>query len=133
MMVMQKFVVITLSLIASVSAAKAEEYVYCTHGLRKIDDGKMTAYYQAALFRLSDLKFKTEQGWQYQIPCQPDSCEVSTSENSVLLHKKLSEGHEVYLTTFDQPNMEIVVDRTRVTHSGKRTAYIEFQCDWFDE
>jgi len=119
-------------MVASVSAAQAEDYVYCTHGLRKIDDGKMTAYYQAALFRLSDLKFKTEKDWQYQIPCEQDSCEVSTSENSVLLHKKLTEGHEIYLTKFDQPNMEIVVDRTRVTHSGKRTAYIEFQCEWFD-
>ncbi|NBT88583.1 MAG: hypothetical protein EBT51_09820 [Flavobacteriaceae bacterium] len=132
MLVINKAKEITLIIVASVSAAQAEDYVYCTHGLRKIDDGKMTAYYQAALFRLSDLKFKTEKDWQYQIPCEQDSCEVSTSENSVLLHKKLTEGHEIYLTKFDQPNMEIVVDRTRVTHSGKRTAYIEFQCEWFD-
>jgi hypothetical protein len=132
MLVINKAKEITLIIVASVSAAQAEGYVYCTHGLRKIDDGKMTAYYQAALFRLSDLKFKTEKDWQYQIPCEQDSCEVSTSENSVLLHKKLTEGHEIYLTKFDQPNMEIVVDRTRVTHSGKRTAYIEFQCEWFD-
>jgi len=132
MLVINKAKEITLIIVASVSAAQAEDYVYCTHGLRKIDDGKMTAYYQAALFRLSDLKFKTEKDWQFQIPCEQDSCEVSTSENSVLLHKKLTEGHEIYLTKFDQPNMEIVVDRTRVTHSGKRTAYIEFQCEWFD-
>ena len=132
MLVINKAKEITLIIVASVSAAQAEDYVYCTHGLRKIDDGKMTAYYQAALFRLSDLKFKTEKDWQYQIPCEQDSCEVSTSENSVLLLKKLTEGHEIYLTKFDQPNMEIVVDRTRVTHSGKRTAYIEFQCEWFD-
>ena len=132
MLVINKAKEITLIIVASVSAAQAEDYVYCTHGLRKIDDGKMTAYYQAALFRLSDLKFKTEKDWQYQIPCEQDSCEVSTSENSVLLHKKLTEGHEIYLTKFDQPNMEIVVDRTRVTLSGKRTAYIEFQCEWFD-
>jgi len=132
MLVINKAKEITLIIVASVSAAQAEDYVYCTHGLRKIDDGKMTAYYQAALFRLSDLKFKTEKDWQYQIPCEQDSCDVSTSENSVLLHKKLTEGHEIYLTKFDQPNMEIVVDRTRVTHSGKRTAYIEFQCEWFD-
>ena len=132
MLVINKAKEITLIIVASVSAAQAEDYVYCTHGLRKLDDGKMTAYYQAALFRLSDLKFKTEKDWQYQIPCEQDSCEVSTSENSVLLHKKLTEGHEIYLTKFDQPNMEIVVDRTRVTHSGKRTAYIEFQCEWFD-
>ena len=132
MLVINKAKEITLIIVASVSAAQAGDYVYCTHGLRKIDDGKMTAYYQAALFRLSDLKFKTEKDWQYQIPCEQDSCEVSTSENSVLLHKKLTEGHEIYLTKFDQPNMEIVVDRTRVTHSGKRTAYIEFQCEWFD-
>ena len=132
MLVINRAKEITLIIVASVSAAQAEDYVYCTHGLRKIDDGKMTAYYQAALFRLSDLKFKTEKDWQYQIPCEQDSCEVSTSENSVLLHKKLTEGHEIYLTKFDQPNMEIVVDRTRVTHSGKRTAYIEFQCEWFD-
>ena len=132
MLVINKAKEITLIIVASVSAAQAEDYVYCSHGLRKIDDGKMTAYYQAALFRLSDLKFKTEKDWQYQISCEQDSCEVSTSENSVLLHRKLTEGHEIYLTKFDQPNMEIVVDRTRVTHSGKRTAYIEFQCEWFD-
>lgn len=118
--------------LSSGATAYGEEYVFCTHGLRKLDNGEIKAHTQTALFRISDLKLKTEQGWRYELACQPDLCDISMSNHSVIIHKKISEGHEVYLTTFDKPNMEIIVDRTRLTHTGKRTAYIEFQCDWFD-
>lgn len=119
-------------IVTSACAAYSEAYVYCTHGLRKFDDGPFSAYTQTALFRLSDLTLKTEKGWQYEIPCSSATCDITTSENSVLIHKKIAQGHELYLTLFDKPNMEIIIDRTRVINSGKRTVYIEFQCDWYE-
>lgn len=133
MMVLEKLSVLILVVFSCVNGAQSEEYVYCSHGLRKLDDRKMTAYAQSALFRLADLKFKTELGWQYEIECPNGTCDISKSQNSVLIHKKLTEGHEIYLTRFDKPNMEIIIDRTRVTTSMKRSAYVEFQCEWFEE
>ena len=133
MMVIEKLSVLILVVFSCVNAAQSEEYVYCTHGLRKLDDRKMTAYTQSALFRLADLKFKTELGWQYEIECPNGTCDISKSQNSVLIHKKLTEGHEIYLTRFDKPNMEIIIDRTRVTTLMKRSAYVESQCEWFEE
>lgn len=133
MMVLEKLSVLILVVFSCVNAAQSEEYVYCNHGLRKLDDRKMTAYTQSALFRLADLKFKTELGWQYEIECPDGTCDISKSQNSVLIYKKLTEGHEIYLTRFDKPNMEIIIDRTRVTTSMKRSAYVEFQCEWFEE
>ena len=132
-MVLEKLSVLILVVFSCVNGAQSEEYVYCTHALRKLDDRKVTAYTQSALFRLADLKFKTELGWQYEIECPNGTCDISKSQNSVLINKKLTEGHEIYLTRFDKPNMEIIIDRTRVTTSMKRSAYVEFQCEWFEE
>lgn len=118
--------------ISTAAVASETRYVLCTHGLRSLDGAAATSYIQPVLFRTSDLRFKTDQGWDYELGCDDQTCSISQTDTSVILHKPISAGHEIYKIMFDAPNMEVVLDRIRMTHDRIRTSHIEFQCDWFD-
>ena len=127
-------IVLALSVISPPTSAMTSEtqFVLCTHGLRSLDGASATSYIQPVLFRTSDLRFKTDQGWDYELGCDNHSCAVSQDDTSVILHKPIDTGHEIYKIVFDAPNMEIILDRIRMTHDRIRTSHIEFQCEWFD-
>lgn len=127
-------IALALSVMSPPTSATASQtqYVLCTHGLRSLDGAAATSYIQPVMFRTSDLRFKTDQGWDYELDCNDQSCAVSQDETSVILHKPIDTGHEIYKIAFDAPNMEIILDRIRMTHDRIRTSHIEFQCEWFD-
>jgi hypothetical protein len=126
------FAIISLGFAAQAVAAD-EKYVLCTHGLRSLDGAELQAFMAPSIFRLSDLKFKAQDGWRYEINCASPTCLASEKQHSVLLSSATPDYHESYHIRFDAPNMEIITDRMRLGHTRKRTSYVEFQCDWIDE
>lgn len=134
MVVFLRFLILVVaSSVTQTSFANAQEnLVLCTNGFRSLNGGDPHAFTQAILFRTSDLKFKTEDEWKYELNCSPQTCDISLQDNSVLIEKTINQGNELYRIQFDQPNMEIVLDRIRLTHTEKKTSHIEFQCEWFD-